>query len=329
MRGLAAVLLFAAVNVLGAPATDRMSMDFEDRTNVREKAAEQEAVLERNGLPIPVRGPSAGGVRLVSPVIQFESGTVMQRGAAVVNDPVHPGNRVLEFHVLEPNVPSTSGGRGKSRVQMNLYGNQRAAEVYLSVRMFLPDGMGALEQYPGTFDWLTVAEWWNDAAWLGRGFPFRITVNVVKTAPSAGEPLRLAVSGEAMRPDRRDFAGATRWLRVDQAGSVPIGRWVRLETYVREGGDDDGRFAMAMTVDGEARRVVFDEHRATVHPLSNERDGFRHLNPVKLYTSGVLTEFLARQGKSLRILWDDLEIQACAATSNSTASECAVRWVRG
>ena len=323
-RGL---LLFAAVALSGSAWSQaRLDMDFEGDIRVQDAATGAGAAFQLNGRPgVPLSGPM-GSARIATPEIQYEGGTAAQRSARIVADPMQPGNHVLEFRIAEPNVIVATDGHRKSRVQMNLYGNVAAHEMYLSVRLYLDPAMASLRDFPRRFDWLTLGEFWNGAPWTGDPHPFRITLNIEKPEAAAGSPLRLAVRTQAMRSDRRDFRDADLWQATDEAGELVFGQWMRLEYLIREGDATSGRFALALTPAGQARRVVFDLVRPTVHPDSPRRDGLRQVNPLKLYTSDVLTSLLADKGEALRVLWDDLQIEVCDNSPGGGPSECSVRW---
>lgn len=307
----------------------RLAMDFENGVVVEDDATGQRAALRLGGKPWPPAAPPSPGLRLAMPEIQYEGGTAAQRSARVVADPVHPGNRVMEFRIDEPNVRAASGDGRKSRIQMNLYGNEGAHEVHVSVRLYVYPEMDALRRFPRPFRWFTISEWWNNAAWTGEAHPFRISVNLQKTVADPGAPLRLAVEAQAMQPGRTDFTGAGLWQVVDGQGAVPVGQWMKLDYYYREGDAASGRFAMAVTPDGGVRRVVFDERRPTLHPASVRPDGLRHLNPIKLYTSAALAEHLKGQGGALRLAWDDLVVEACRPPAPGLRSRCEAAWESG
>jgi hypothetical protein len=305
----------------------RLEMDFEGGVQIQEAADGARATLLTAGRPWVPPMNLQGMPTIGAPTIQFEGGTPAQRSARIVSDPLRPGNHVLEFRIAESNVVvNGSDGRRKSRVQMNLYGNSGAHEFYLSAWLYLDPGMAGLRQFPRAFNWLTLAEFWNGAPWTGDAHPFRITVNIVKTEPAVGGALQLAVRAEAMRSGRRDFRDAEIWQGVDVGGALPFGQWMRLEYWVREGNEDTGRFALAVTPQGQPRRVVFDLKRATLHPDARAREGFRHVNPLKLYTSEALTDHLARKGEQLRVLWDDLVFEACLPAQGPGPSSCSTRW---
>ena len=282
----------------------------------------QSARLMRGGYPWPDTVEPGTRLRLGPPTLQFEGGDDRQRQARVVADHQQPGQRVLEFEVVEPNVvldaeadpdrtARTRRPERKARVQMNVYGNDGVAEVYQSVRMRLDDGFEALAALPQAFDWLTLSEWWNNAGWTGEPHAFRITVDLANRGVGGRAGLYLHARATA-KP-----AGGARWSEMVWAAaagdwSLPVRQWMTVETWYRDGDAAQGRFVLAVTPDGGQRRVLLDVHDATRHPLTTVVDGLRHFNPLKLYTSQALLEAVRRTAPRLAVQWADLDILACA-----------------
>jgi hypothetical protein len=307
--------------------TTELDLDFEGAFDVAEDGSGQAATLLRDGRRLVRRNATSDRARmsLGAPDLQFEGGGPTQRWAKVVDDPSKPGNRVLEFVVKEPNVGgNTEGGeRGrKSRVQMNLYENVGVAEVYQSVRLRLGPGLSRLKDYPQAFGWFTLSEWWNNAGWTREADPFRISVNLA--SEGAGKGLHLAVHATTKA------AGGAEWSRVVWTEAapkflVPVGSWMRIEYFFREGGAGDGRFVMRVTPDGAQPVTIVDVTNFTHHPDARQPDGLRQFNPIKLYTSKAITEFVRARGGELMVQWDDLQVVGCQRASAPPAalSACA------
>lgn len=320
-------ILFVALATwvpLHGPAADeagnvRLWLDFE-RGRLVDDLARQGARFD--GLPAD---PKDGAVKrpfLGAPVLQFEGGHADQRRVAIVDDPTRPGNHVLEFRVIEPNVEGTDiiGGR-KARVQMNVYGNRGVTELYQSVRMRLDDGFVSLATSSDSFDWLTLSEWWNNAGWTGEDHRFRMTVDLVNRGPDGRAGLYLHVRATAIPPDRR------RWSREVWSSAsalfLPVRQWLTVETWVREGDAQHGRFVVVVTPDGGARKVAVDVTGFTHHPDDRHPDGYAQINPLKLYTSAAVVANARRSAPALSVQWDDLLLQGCVAhTGGIDSSDC-------
>jgi hypothetical protein len=322
MALLLAVLSPASAEELGTASLD---LDFQRGLEVVEDSnGRQTAELLLDGRPVRLAVPAraAGGPAFNTPVLQFEGGDPGQRRAAIVEDPVRPGNRVLEFSVTEPNVTSPDGTRRKSRVQMNVYGNTSLREVYQTVRVRLGAGLGLLKEFPDPVRWFTLSEWWNNAGWTGDVHPFRITVDLVSAGPGKG----LHLSARAtVKPQHDDVWSRLVWHQTDSRVEVPIEQWMRIEYYFREGDAQTGRFMVRLTVDGAAPVTVIDVNNFTHHPDDDKANGLGHFNPAKLYTSRALTDHVRQRGGSLMVMWDDLSLLGCAAQAKGTRTACSER----
>ena len=313
----------------GGPAAvaDRLWMDFEGPIDIVEGQRGQTAALVMGGRPWPAPREAAAGTgraAIGQPIIQFQGGNPSQRSARVVDDPGRAGNRVLEFALRESNVSLRDRPGAKSRIQMNVYGNSGVAELYQSVRLRLGPDFDLLKQYPGVIDWFTISEWWNNAGWTKEPYPFRISVHLRKTRPEAGQPLYVVVKATSKQPGGDAWTTKV-WESADTTLPIPVNQWMLIEYYVKEGNRENGRFVVAVTPDGGTRRIVTNVSGFTQHPQDPRPDGLSHINPVKLYTSEALTQFMHRSNAAFTMYWDDLDIQVCNTTTTGEPSACAIR----
>lgn len=234
------------------------------------------------------------------PLINYTGGTVKQRQATIATDPNDPANRTLHFVLREPY--AASEGERKARVQLELYGlTPGFREFRQSVRVYLGAGFKQVEVYPGAVNWLTLAEYWNNEWWdPAEKHGFRITVGIGK-ADSKTQPLNLFVAAE-------DQGQIGVWKVSKPDATVPIGQWFTLETYYREGDRDTGRFALAITPDGGARRVLYDGRGFTQNTHDPAPNGVTGFNPMKLYTSAALVDFVRSKGAALEVDYDDYKL---------------------
>lgn len=269
---------------------------------------------------------AARGAKLASLQIEYEGGSEIERHAKVVDDPANPGAKVLMFALNSPNVRASNGRVSKGRIQANLYGNRNVRELRETVDLRLGDGFRLLRDYPDTFGWMTISEWWNNAAWSGAQFPFRISVNIVKTRPGSGVPLRLAVHGQTFDPTYKRWH--TVWERVNESFELTSGRWMALDYRYIQGGSRDGRFFLSVTPEGGVPTTIFDITNSTHHPDDPSPDGLGHMNPLKLYTSRQTVEFVRDRKSALTVYWRDLDIRACGGTEpGSAVNVAAVDWL--
>jgi hypothetical protein len=55
---------------------------------------------------------------------------------------------------------------------------------------------------------------------------------------------------------------------TNEAVKVPIGKWFTLDYYYKEGNNQNGRFYMSITPDGEAKKIIFDLPGLLTYPRS-------------------------------------------------------------
>lgn len=251
--------------------------------------------------------PNVGIVR-----IYYEAGNDSQRKACIVTDPVNPSNKVLNYKLVEPHInqnPYTVNGivfDKKARIQMDLYGCNGLKEIYQSVRLFIPEDFNKFKntKFPGNGDWVTIFEFWNNAHWnTGYTYPFRFGVTLKKTSAGVGSPLYFHSDGQKL------VGGfVTMWEKFNTDFPVPIGKWMTIEYYIKDGNKGNGRFYLAVTPDGETKTVVFDLTNDTCHPDDPNPDGLSEINPLKLYTSNNMVNQMNNMGGVFQIYWDDFKL---------------------
>jgi len=241
-----------------------------------------------------------GGTPFGSAKIFFEDGDSSQRDARMVEDPEDSANRVMEFWIGEPHVPNLP--QPKARIQLGLRDNESLHVFRYSVRVRLAEGFSALESWDKGIHWLTLAEFWNNAP--GESHTFRVTLNLNKELDG---PLQWNSHAQTQATDGGSWTDV--WESRNSMAPVPLDRWFSLEVELREGCAEDGLYRVDLVEDDGTRHEVMSIRGATHHPNDNNPDGFRNINPLKLYTSGELVNFVQSEGHSLRVLWDDFVIE--------------------
>jgi len=89
---------------------------------------------------------------------------------------------------------------------------------------------------------------------------------------------------------------------------VPIGQWFTLEYYYKEGDANNGKFFMTIQPDGGKKEIIYDLTKITHNTKDSNPDGVTDFNPIKLYTSKKLIDYMGSQGKTLQIYWDDFKL---------------------
>ncbi|MBE7172105.1 MAG: hypothetical protein INR73_16070 [Williamsia sp.] len=236
--------------------------------------------------------------------IQYEGGDSTMRYARIIAEPGNPDNHVLQFWLKEPNVHGTKG-----RIQANIYGNNGLKEFYQQERIFLHPDFNAVRSFPQKIHWLTLAEFWNNITWSQTvPYRFRITLGIGKLIEGEDD-LHFILDAEDCQlfPDNRQKY-TTVWAEVNKEVKIPIGKWFTLEYYFKEGDNKTGRFYMAITPAGEKKQVIFDVRKITHNTEDPHPDGVGEFNPLKLYTSKELINYMNAQHKALQIYWDDFKL---------------------
>jgi hypothetical protein len=238
--------------------------------------------------------------------INYEGGTASQRYAKIIAEPNNTSNKVFQFWLGEPNV-SDANGPSKARIQTDLNGNTSLHEIYQSVRLYFHPDCAKLKDYPAAFSWFTLFEFWNNGNWFSTQdpYPFRISVNVKKPSATVGTDLYLNVHGQTYDYGTKKFTDV--WSNTNTSFAVPIGQWMTIDYYLREGNGTAGRYYMSITPQGGTKTVIFDITNFSHHPNDPAPDGFRHLNPMKLYTSKELSQFMKNNSKAIQLYWDDFK----------------------
>ncbi len=236
--------------------------------------------------------------------IQFQGGDDSQRYARIVSDPENSSNHVLQFWLNEPNVNGTKG-----RIQANLYGNAGMKEIHQSVRLYLASDFNVVRKYPNVIDWLTIAEFWNNITWdQNVPYGFRITLTLSKPVSTESDLYFKIEAQDCELHNDGSQTYTTLWSKTNTEASVPIGKWFTLEYYYKEGGNSDGKFILKVKPDDEDEKDIFNLTRITHNSYDPAPDGVTEFNPMKLYTSANLINWVNSQGMTLQLFWDDFKL---------------------
>lgn len=237
--------------------------------------------------------------------LQYQGGDSTQRFAKIIPEPGNPQNHVLHFWLDAPNV-----GGSKGRIQANIYGGEKGLkEFYQSERVFLHEDFKTVRTFPEKIHWLTIAEFWNNITWSQKvPYGFRITLGIGKPVVTESD-LYFILDGQDCQlfsDDSQKYT--TLWSETNQEVKVPIGKWFTLEYYYKEGNAENGKFYMTIQPDGGTKEVIFDLTRITHNSTDPNPDGVTDFNPIKLYTSKKLIEYMKGKNKTLQIYWDDFKL---------------------
>jgi hypothetical protein len=246
-----------------------------------------------------INNPSVGYVE-----VGYEDGEDNQRLAEIKDDPDSVGNKVLSFKINEPHIKE--GSHQKGRVQLSVNDNQCIREIYQTVRLKLHPDMAYLKEWNERMPWLTLFEFWNNATWSNEKKTFRVTVNLFKDAEGPVDEIHFHAKADHQKCNVCEWKGD--WEEEADHFSVPFGVWMELELYLVEGDESNGRFYMSVTPEGGTKTVLFDITNRTHHENEKCPDGFTHFQPMKLYTSDAVINYMKEGGKNLEIFWDDWKL---------------------
>lgn len=236
--------------------------------------------------------------------LQYQGGDSTMRFAKIIPEPGNTSNHVLHFWLNKPNVEASKG-----RIQGNLYGNKGMKEFYQSERVFLHNDFSAVRTYPSIITWLTIAEFWNNITWSQTvPYGFRITLGIGKPVATASDLYFIleAQNCELFADGSQKYT--TLWFETNQKVKVPIGQWFTLEYYYKEGNAENGKFYMTIQPDGGNKEVIYNLTAITHNSKDPNPDGVTDFNPIKLYTSKDLINYMSSQGKTLQIYWDEFKL---------------------
>lgn len=273
-----------------------LDVNFEDATITPPSDKKSLRKLDVLAIKLPSGQP-------VEAAIYYEDGNSSGRFARIIPDPTKSGNHVLHYWLKEAQVPGERKGRFKGRIQMNM-ANFRWTEAYQRYRMYLHPDLQLYRSYPGKSTWFTINELWFGASWKGDANAFRITLGIGKE-DGAGKPLYFIATGETKEKGKWKPV----WHSLSDKFSVPVGEWLDMEVGYRQGDKNTGRFRVAAKRASDATMTtIIDVHDWTYHPRAKKPVPMTQWNPLKLYTSSSVIDFIRNQGGVAQIYYDDLTI---------------------
>ena len=266
------------------------------------------------------------------------SNSVLRTRLTEPNVKKHPtGTNVCEQEpFLDSCNQSDTALKDKARIQLVFRENVNLKHFEYQVKMKLSEGFATLDQVGRTghpdilngqktnVHWMTVGEFWNNLA--NEPNPFRITLGI-HTHKNIG--LQFVLKGDKRMPDPDD-PSENIWVSVwdhdtppnvgdwsdilhHEAVStvqVPVDEWFTIHVAVTEGDAQTGRTVLSLVDATGALTPIIDVTGATVHPDVDvsSSDGFKDINPIKIYLSGSTLCNIRNVDEGLEILWDDFAI---------------------
>ncbi len=201
-------------------------------------------------------------------LIEYTGGDSTQRSVKIIPEPGNPSNHVLQFWLKD--WWAASEGQQKARIQTDIYGIREGfKEIYQVQRVFLTEDFNVLTTFPKPIPWCTISEFWNNEWWVkDEKYGFRITLGIGK--PTASESGLYFILNAENAGQKEVWNANHNPIRV----KVPIGKWFRMEYYLKEGDKNNGRFYMTITPEGEEKQVVFDITNFTHNTSDPYPNGF-------------------------------------------------------
>ncbi|TCN59567.1 hypothetical protein D0809_06575 [Flavobacterium circumlabens] len=245
--------------------------------------------------------------------INYESGASTDRIASIVQTPnTDPAifAKSMQFKIDNATTcyapsPSYPNGNCKARISGELFSRtpQNTKEYYQKVKVYLPDWQ-YLEQStaPVAGGWFILWEMGNDPLLYNK---FKANLQIRKAISGSTGALRFYVKGENTYNNAINWS--TLWEYLNTSFQVPTNKWMTIEIYMKEGDASNGRFYVTATPDGESTSVICNIY-GTTYNINNTVNGFETFNPMKAYCSSEVIDAFKNNGKSLKVLFDDLEI---------------------
>ncbi len=245
--------------------------------------------------------PNVGSFRIF-----YEEGDTSRSIASIIPEPGNPSNHVLSYDIKLPHITYSFNGEDtldKGRIQVGINGNPNWHEFHFRERLYIHPDFVELVDQPLPISWLTIQEFWNNAA--ASTLPFRVTVNLRK-ASGTGSDFYLGSHGQTRGTDPGDWDDV--WDTVDVTFPLPFGEWFTLETHFVEGDSLTGAFTVTLTDAQNNVHNLIDISDFTHHPNDTAPDGVTNFNPMKLYTSGTLIDYMDSVDACLCLYWDDFTL---------------------
>ena len=277
-----------------------LNLDFEsERVKPAKKQKDTYDLLE---MKLP-------GGQKTSVGIMYEGGDQKDRYAKIIADPTtKSGNHVFHYWLKNSRVPDQKKGKYKGRIQMNLTSVDKTT-LFQRYRLYLHPDVALYRKYPSTNSWFGLTTMWMGARWQGHEYPFKIGVNIAK-ASGANQPLYFVVAG-AVSDGGKVKRGKWKdvWGKVGANFEVPVGEWLNVEIGYKAGNKKNGRFYMAVKREKDDKfTTVIDVTDWTYHPDSPKPVPVTDWQPLKLYSTSKVFDFIRNKGGVAQMYWDDLEV---------------------
>jgi hypothetical protein len=280
------------------PSELQLELDFEDEEirplEGREKTYDKLVLQTPNGTTTSVG-------------IMYEGGDDKDRKARIVADPEDPANRVMHFWLKNARVPDQKKGKFKGRIQVN-FPNVNKTSLFMRYRLYLHPDVAFYTELPKQSTRFIVGSMWMGQVWKGHKHPFKLSLRIAKPKGVGTKLYFVAAGGTYVGGDVRRGKWKDVWAEAGYNFEVPIGEWIDIEVGYKAGDKKTGRYYLgAKRARDSSFTTVFDVTNWTYNPQSPEPVPITNIQPIKLYSSGSVIDFIRKKGGVAQVYWDDFE----------------------
>lgn len=234
--------------------------------------------------------------------INYGPQTAGTRKAQLIMDPTDSNNTVIRYRIDQAHTEGNSG-TPKGRIQQSIiFEPYRYYELAHTIKLYLPETLNPLKDphFEIPHDWFNLMEYWANP-WNGDN-RYKITFDLYKnsTEPTT---LRFAVGG--VKPV--NGGNSPQWEYINTDYEVPLGQWIHLQLYYKQGVDDqqNGRFIVNLIQENGDLINLFDITEQMHNEEEYNPDGLSFFNPMKLYTSAETIYYINGRDGKVEVFWDD------------------------
>jgi hypothetical protein len=250
--------------------------------------------------PIKVSGSGSGAVIESTVDGTWGTNSIIELTA----DPEDAGNQVLHHsHVL-----ANSGGGSSSRANTFIHYNYTSGpyfdEAYIKYKIYLGEGVEALEGLGSQVDWFMLSELWvHDPTNYYQAFRLNFNINFANT----GGHFYWYVLAQDYRQDLgAAVLAGVEWDETNTSVAVPMQEWFTVEMYVKKGDSGNGKLKIWITPDGGSRTQIFDITALTEDPDTSSYP-IVEWHMLKMYNDGNDVARAVSNGTPIEIYYDDFE----------------------
>jgi hypothetical protein len=202
--------------------------------------------------------------------------------------------------------PAVTTATTRAQMTLGFKSTHRQQVYHSSHRMYLGTGLTELKYYPDLIHWFGIFEIWNQVlpGVSGTGSA-RWGIGINKDDGS-GSPLYWRLEGQYMQAGGGKQPFDPLFPEVhNKTVPIPFGKWVTLDFYFKRGSGSNGAIKVTMTPDGGVTETLFNIKNHTIDPRNSGLYPAAW-QPMKLYTSKEILDWMRARGKAIDAWYNDL-----------------------